>query len=110
AEVLLGNELHAMGNVEEAVLGSPGAPQAQVPVDAVDEDRHRDQATQVERALRERRDVPERVANRHAGRRHEGSNDITGRMAAAAEDGSRAPATTSSNTALTRQIGRASCR
>src|SRR5438477_504868 len=102
AERVPGHELHALGNVVEAVLGSPGAPQAHVPVDAVEEDHHRDQATQVERALRERRDVPERVANRHAGRRHEGSNDITGRMAAAAEYGSRAPATTSSNTALTR--------
>src|SRR5437867_4252169 len=107
AERVLGHELHALGNVVEAVLGPPRAPEADVLIEAVHEDRHRDQATEVEGVLRERRNVPERVPDRDAGGRHEGSNDITGRMAAAAEYGSRAPATTSSNTAFTRPACRA---
>src|SRR5262249_8601759 len=68
---------------------------------AVHEDRDRDDSAEVQHVLHERRNVPERVPDRDAGRRHQGSNDITGRIAAAAEYGSRVPATTSSKTAFT---------
>src|SRR5262249_28931994 len=101
AERVLGHELHALRDVIEAALGPTGRPEPDVAVKTIDEDRHGDDRAEVERMLCERWNVPERVPERDAGGRHEGSNDITGKIAAAAEYGSRRPATTSSKTALT---------
>src|SRR5688572_26550397 len=98
-------QAHALLAPVEAILGASGAPERDALPESVREDRDGDDAADVDAHLRPPRDVPERIPKRDgAGHGHEGSNDNMGRMAAAAEYGSRAPATTSSKTAAKRPV------
>src|SRR4030095_12910505 len=92
-------EFQAPGNLIETRLGAALPPQRDALPQAPGEEDDRDEAARVEQHLGPAGNVPEGVAERHGRRRHEGSNDTMGNMAATAEYGSVSPATTSSNLA-----------
>jgi hypothetical protein len=85
AERVLDHELHALGNLVQARLGAAGAPELDPLPESPDEERDGHEPADVEQDLRPGGNVPEGVAKRHGRRRHEGSNDTMGNIAATAE-------------------------